>query len=563
MSDSSSSVARRPDRALGPRWQATAGHGLGVDGQGRTPEGGCPADSLGILGLDLVGQQLGHGPVGRGAPLGLALVLAGIAGAWLRHHGGRASLHGPTIGDGPGAEDGGSTGTTRLVAGPALGAASAGPPSWYAPGPAHILGTAAAAIVMQRRFGAEAGGAAADEAAKALTGDARTGSRAGAGLGAMHPGLVAPTQLRREHVTPQHGVDGLGHVGVDGNAIAILDLHDDVECRRGLALQHRLLRPSPPCLVVAERDRLDAADEVGQGRIHHQVVEVVAVGGADQLHATLGDGARGQRLELRADLVDDDDLGHVVLDSLDHDRVLQVGCTHLHAPGAADARVGDVAVAGDLVGGIDDDDALVQVIRQHARGLAQHRRLADAGAAHDEDGLARFHEVVHDLDGAEDSASDPAGQAHDLAVAIADGADAMQRTLDAGAVVLTEGTHVVDHVLDVLGADLALREDLLATAAETGLRLAAQVHDHLDDGADPLEGTHAPTDLRAAGRRAARRGRPWWPPVSPVRGSAGLDSEPASTAWGGMLADMGSSDGGVVIRRPARAWVRRPAPVPP
>ena len=47
------------------------------------------------------------------------------------------------------------------------------------------------------------------------------------------------------------------------------------------------------------------------------------MGGADQLDAALGDGAGGLGLQLGPDLVDDDDLGHVVLDRLDHHRVLE------------------------------------------------------------------------------------------------------------------------------------------------------------------------------------------------------------------------------------------------
>ena len=61
---------------------------------------------------------------------------------------------------------------------------------------------------------------------------------------------------------------------------------------------------------------------------------------------------------------------------------------------------------------------------------------------------------LDDLDGAEDGPPDAAGEAHDLAVAVADGADAVQRALDAGAVVLAEGAHVVDDVLDVARLDL-------------------------------------------------------------------------------------------------------------
>ena len=202
--------------------------------------------------------------------------------------------------------------------------------------------------------------------------------------------------------------------------------------------------------------------------------------GADELHAALGDRARRGRLELGADLVDDDDLGHVVLDRLDHHRVLLVGRAHLHAPRAADARVRDVAVAGDLVGRVDDDDALVELVGQHARGLAQHRRLADARPAHDQDALARLDQVLDDLDRAEHGAADAAGQADDLAAAIADGADAVQRALDAGAVVVAERADVVDDVLDVLLGHLALEQHLLAAAAEARLGRAAEVHDDLD-----------------------------------------------------------------------------------
>ena len=162
-----------------------------------------------------------------------------------------------------------------------------------------------------------------------------------------------------------------------------------------------------------ERHGLDAADQVGQRRVEHQVFERVAVRRADQLHAALGDRARRRGLQLGADLVDDDDLGHVVLDRLDHHRVLHRRRRHLHAPRAADRRVRDVAVAADLVRGVDDDDALAQIVGQHARRLAQHRRLADAGPPQQQDALARLDDVANDVDRAEDGAADAAGEADD------------------------------------------------------------------------------------------------------------------------------------------------------
>jgi hypothetical protein len=105
---------------------------------------------------------------------------------------------------------------------------------------------------------------------------------------------------------------------VDREAVAILDLDGDVEGGRGLALQHGFLRAPPLGFLIGERHALDAADEVVERWVHHQVLDGVAVRGADQLDAALGDGARGQRLLLGRDLVDDDDFGHVVLHRFDH-----------------------------------------------------------------------------------------------------------------------------------------------------------------------------------------------------------------------------------------------------
>ena len=71
--------------------------------------------------------------------------------------------------------------------------------------------------------------------------------------------------------------------------------------------------------------------------------------GGDELHATLGDSPCGGGLELGTDLIDDDDLGHVVLDRLDHHGMLQQRRLHLHAPRAPNAGMRDIAVAADLI----------------------------------------------------------------------------------------------------------------------------------------------------------------------------------------------------------------------
>ena len=204
-------------------------------------------------------------------------------------------------------------------------------------------------------------------------------------------------------------------------------------------------------------------------------------------------------LELGPDLVDDDDLGHVVLDRLDHHLVLERRRADLHPAGLADGRVRDVAVAGDLVAGVDDDDALAHVVGQDAGGLAQHRRLADARPAHDQDRLPGLDEVVDDLDRAVDRPADPAGQPDDLAVAVADGADAVERPLDAGPVVVAERADVLDDEGDVGLDDLAVEEAHLRIR-EARLGPAAEVHDDLDQGVRSGQGVDGGDDLGRQGR---------------------------------------------------------------
>ena len=168
---------------------------------------------------------------------------------------------------------------------------------------------------------------------------------------------------------------------MDYDFVPALNLDEDIEGWGCAALAYRLLRAPTTRLDVAERHRLDAAYEVGQCGVHDEVVECIAVRGGNELDAPLGDGACCVGVGLSADLVDDDDLGHVVLDCLYHHGVLEGRGADLHAARPADAGMWDVAVSGYLVGGVHDDDALEGVVGKNARNLAQHSGLAHAGLA--------------------------------------------------------------------------------------------------------------------------------------------------------------------------------------
>ncbi len=288
---------------------------------------------------------------------------------------------------------------------------------------------------------------------------------------------VAVAHFGLGRVAAQDGVYRGGHVWVHQHVVALLDLHQHFEGGWGAAFEHGLLRAAAAGFLVGQGDQLDAADQVGQGGVEQQVIERAAVGRADQLDTALGDGAGGQRLQLAADLVDDDDLGVVVLDRFDHHLVLERRRGDLHAAGAADGRVGHVAVAADLVGGVDDHDALV--LRQNTGGLAQHGGLTDTRSAQDQHGLVGLDEILDDIDGAVHGAAHASRQADDMAAAVADARDPVEGSLQPGAVVGVEIADALDHPVDILVGDVAVAERHFFLDKSCH-RLAPEVHHDLE-----------------------------------------------------------------------------------
>ena len=204
--------------------------------------------------------------------------------------------------------------------------------------------------------------------------------------------------------------------------------------------------------------------------------------GAHELDTALRDGPARDGLLLRADLVDDDHLGHVVLHSLDHDLVLQRRVGHLHATRAADGAVGNVSVAADLVAGVDDHHPLAELVGEDARDLADHGGLADARPAEEQDGLVARQHVLNHLHVARHRSANPAGEPHDLAPPVPDGGYTVQSTLDPRPVVPAE---LPDGRLRRV--EIRLRDDLVAekfvwkVAGEPRLGPAAEVEDDLEE----------------------------------------------------------------------------------
>ena len=224
------------------------------------------------------------------------------------------------------------------------------------------------------------------------------------------------------------------------------------------------MRAAPPRLLVAQRHGLDAADQVRQRGVEHQVFQRGAVRRADQLHAALGNGAGGGGFQFGADLVNDDHFGHMVFHCLDHHGVLTGGAGHLHSAGPSDRGVRNVAVAGDFVAGVHDDNALAEVVAENAGHFAQQRRLAHAGRPQQQDAFARLDQVADDVDRAIDRPPDAAGQPDNIAGAVADARDAVQRALDTGAVVFAEMPDALGDIVEILAGHVHLTKQGFAVA---------------------------------------------------------------------------------------------------
>ena len=125
------------------------------------------------------------------------------------------------------------------------------------------------------------------------------------------------------------------------------------------------------------------------------------------------------------------------------------------------------------------------------------------GPAHDQDRLPGLDEVVDDLDRAEDGAPDPAGQPDDLAVAVADRADPVERPLDAGAVVVAERADVLDDVARCRPRRSRARGGVTSPIGEARLRAAAEVDHDLDERRPVRRARGRPRRSRAAAPRAA------------------------------------------------------------
>ena len=116
----------------------------------------------------------------------------------------------------------------------------------------------------------------------------------------MPPFGIPGADLGVQGVAAHQLIHRLGHIGVDDQPVALLDLDQHIKGGRGAALEDGLLRAAAAGFFIGKGDGFDPADQVGKGGVEQQVFQGAPVGGGHQLHAALGDGAGSQRLPARA-----------------------------------------------------------------------------------------------------------------------------------------------------------------------------------------------------------------------------------------------------------------------
>ena len=268
---------------------------------------------------------------------------------------------------------------------------------------------------------------------------------------------------------------------MDGELVYIENFDNDIECRWSFPLENTLLCSTPPSLFITECNGLDAADQVTERRIEHQVFQRVAVRRANQLDTALSDSTRCKGFLLGTNFIDDHNLRHVVFNSFYHHGMLKLRSLYLHPAGASDSGMRHVAITGDFVGCIHDDHAASKLIGDDTCSLPKLGGFTNAWATKEEDGLSAFDDVPDDVDGSVDASPNAACQANNFILAVSNGRDAMKGTFNPCSVVRAKVTDLFHNGSDVSGGDFGIREWFPNLVWKTNFDFTSKIEDDFDD----------------------------------------------------------------------------------
>jgi hypothetical protein len=171
----------------------------------------------------------------------------------------------------------------------------------------------------------------------------------------------------------------------------------------------------------------------------------------------------------------------MIFNGLDHDRVLSVRRGYLHAACAADPRVGDISIAPNLVGSIDNDDPLAHIIGEDPGRFAKKSRLSHSGRSKKQQRLAFFNHVPDYIDRSEYGPSNPACQADDVASPVPDSGYAVKSTFDSGTVIFRKSADPRCNMGDVVPRDMLVGQ-IFKGILKARLRVSSKVQHYFEKG---------------------------------------------------------------------------------
>jgi hypothetical protein len=168
----------------------------------------------------------------------------------------------------------------------------------------------------------------------------------------------------------------------------------------------------------------------------------------------------------------------MVLHRLDHHLVLLGRTRDLHPPGASDRGVGHIAITGDLIRRVYYHHPFADLVRKHARNLAQHRRLANARPTQQKHALAGPNQVVDYPNAPKYCSSHTTGNTHRTPATISNDRNSVKRSFNSGPIVVAELADALNDPLQVgVGHFLLTQQERFIR--ESRLRRAAEVHHDL------------------------------------------------------------------------------------
>jgi hypothetical protein len=261
--------------------------------------------------------------------------------------------------------------------------------------------------------------------------------------------FITSTLLSNDSLTTEHAIDGVCDIAMHNQFLPALLFDHNIESRRSLALQDTLLSMTTTRLLVTKGHGLDTPYQIGERRVDKQVTKRVPMGSSHKLYTAFGDGTGGSRFQFGTNFIYDDDLRHMIFDSLNHHRVLFSRASYLHTTRTTDTGMRNIPITRDFIGGINDHHTFIGFVREDARYFTQQSSFTHTWATENQNGLTLFDNITDQGNTAEYRSTNTAGQADNFSLAIAEGANTMERTLYTSTVIVAKFTNTLDHVFEV------------------------------------------------------------------------------------------------------------------